>query len=162
MTLASSCDTRTAVVLFGVPEHGVDRLIECALDTAATPQDAAPDESGADRAGPHAADPVRWFVFGLDMTLLATLDRCWHGTATLVVTRLLAFDAANREAVRVILEREGQPLESVIWVHGPLARCGAPDPVREVLRVPGDSEISLEAIAAQLRQSLRPTSRSTA
>lgn len=162
MNFTSSCDTRSAVVLFGVPEHGVDRLIECVLESAAPPRDAAPDEAGADRAAPHAADAVRWFVFGLDMPLLTTLDRCWHGTAPLVVTRLLAFDAANREAVRVILEREGQPLESVLWVHGPLARCGAPDPVREVLRVPGDSEVSLEAIAAQLRQSLLPASRSAA
>jgi len=161
MTLASSFDTRPAVVLFGVPEHGADRLIECALDTAAAPRDAAPDEPGADRAERQAADPVRWFVFGLDVNLLARLDRCWRGSASLRVARLLAFDAANREAVRVILEREGQSLESVIWVHGPLARCGAPGPVREVLRVPGNSAVSLEAIAAQLRQSLQPASRST-
>jgi hypothetical protein len=128
---ASTGAGRRAVVFFGVPEREVDDLIGQLVEAR--------------------CPPVRWFLFGRDMNLLGALDQCWHATLEPVVACLPRFDAICCDAALTILEHEGETPRTIVWVHGNLARCPAPDVEHAI----ASRDTDPHAVAAQILSAVR-------
>lgn len=88
----------SVAVTFGLPQRTVDELIGLTQGTA--------------------SEASRWFVFGTDMSELATLHANWDAFIDLTIILLPSATFDGFDAAMAILEAEAQTPAQCAWIHG--------------------------------------------
>lgn len=120
----------SAIVCFGLPESQVDMLIEATMGTA--------------------SEPVRWVVFGVNMSLLGALDSQWGKAIDLVPVMLPGTGEDIQDAALTILEHEGVLLSECVWVQGTDVSGAAPAGMLATLDAKGSGVCNLASAIGDL------------